>query len=260
MKNQKRKYLLFVLLSAGIFLTCAAGKASANTNDADCVAKNERDLCTNGICMTDNTNDKKMCVPVDSKGCDSGQAEGASCSLTQAYYGSRNGECWTSAASARKLCVPFHVVAAVASPSSNVAAPAPATNLSGSAVPGSVTDPGGIVQCGRTGQNMCTLCELIKGFHDIIIYIMKIAIGVALVAIAIGGVMYVVSAGDTGAIDTAKTTIKNALIGFVIIFAGYLIINTTILYLGSQTDANGNATFGFTITSWGNFECEAKTR
>jgi hypothetical protein len=127
-------------------------------------------------------------------------------------------------------------------------------------IPGT-TDSSGIVQCGRPGQNMCTLCELIKGFYDIIQYIMQIAVGMALVVLAIGGVMYAVSAGDTGAIDTAKKTIQNAAIGFVVIFSAYLIVNTTILYLGSTTDANtGQATFGMTITSWGNFECEAKTR
>jgi hypothetical protein len=86
---------------------------------------------------------------------------------------------------------------------------------------------------------------------------MKIAIGVALLAMAIGGVMYVVSAGDSGLIDNAKSTIKNAAIGFVIIFAGYLIINTTITYVGARKDDNGNVTFGMNITSWGQFDCTA---
>ncbi len=123
-------------------------------------------------------------------------------------------------------------------------------------VPGESTG-GGLIQCGRPGTDMCTLCDIIKGMNIIIQYLMKIAIGVALLAMSIGGVMYVISAGDSGLIDTGKNTMKNAAIGFVIIFAGYLIINTTINYLGTKKGATGEATFGMNITSWGNFDCTA---
>lgn len=126
-------------------------------------------------------------------------------------------------------------------------------------IPGA-SESGGLVQCGRPGQSMCTLCDLIRGMNIIIHYLMQLAIGVALLAMAIGGVMYIISAGDSGMTGKAKEAIKNAAIGFVIIFAGYLIINTTITYLGAKTDAAGNATFGMTITSWGNFDCNARAR
>ena len=118
-------------------------------------------------------------------------------------------------------------------------------------VPGT-TEASGIIQCGRPGQQMCTLCDMIKGFNKIIHYIMEIAIGVALLALAIGGILYVVSAGESAAMETAKTTIKNGMIGFVIIFAAYLIVNTTITYLGT------NSTLGMqTTTTWGQFDCTA---
>jgi len=116
------------------------------------------------------------------------------------------------------------------------------------------TSSGGIIKCGRSGS-MCTLCDIIKGFNDIIKYIMKIAVGVALLALAIGGVMYVVSAGESAAMETAKTTIKNAATGFVIIFAAYLIINTAITLLGT------NSTLGMkTTTTWGQFDCTATNK
>ncbi len=113
-----------------------------------------------------------------------------------------------------------------------------------------------LVTCG-TGKSMCTLCDLIAGMNNVIQYLMKIAIGVALLAMAIGGVMYIVSAGDSGLIDQAKSTLKNAAIGFVIIFAAFLIIDTTINYIGSKTNASGVPTFGINITSWGKFDCTA---
>jgi hypothetical protein len=112
----------------------------------------------------------------------------------------------------------------------------------------------GIVSCGR-GQSMCTLCDLIAGMNNIIQYLMKISIGVALLAMSIGGVMYVVSAGDSKLIDQAKGTMKNAAIGFVIIFAGWLIINTTITYIGTKTITDNGGTLGINVTSWGQFDC-----
>lgn len=124
----------------------------------------------------------------------------------------------------------------------------------------STAGEGGIIKCGR-GGSMCTLCDLISTMNTIIQYLMKISIGVALLAMAIGGVMYVVSAGDTGMIDNAKKTIMNAAVGFVIIFAAFLIIDTTINYLGAKKDPKTNAsTFGMNITSWGQFECAARDR
>ena len=122
-------------------------------------------------------------------------------------------------------------------------------------VPGSTDITRGIVPCGRGGQRMCTLCDLIVGIHVIIKFIMKIAIGVALLAIAIGGVMYVVSAGDSGAVETAKATIKSALIGFIVIFAAWIIVNTVMTFLSA------NSTLGMkSTTSWQNFECNATNK
>jgi hypothetical protein len=142
---------------------------------------------------------------------------------------------------------------------------APNAPIAASSIPAPQRVPGttegtGIVSCGRAGQDMCTLCDLIRGMNIIINYLMKLAIGVALLAMAIGGVMYIVSAGDTGQAGKAKSAITNAAIGFVIIFSAFLIINTTINYIGSIKDASGQSTFGMNITSWGNFDCTARVR
>jgi hypothetical protein len=109
-----------------------------------------------------------------------------------------------------------------------------------------------IVTCGGSAAAMCTLCDLVKGFNTIIQYIMKISIGVALLALAIGGVLYIVSAGESSAMEMAKSTMKNAIIGFIIVFAAWLIVNTTISYLGA------NGTLGMnSATKWGEFNCSA---
>ena len=116
-------------------------------------------------------------------------------------------------------------------------------------VPGTTMEDSKIITCGRPGQPMCHLCDLIKGFYNIVKYIQGIAIGVALLAIAIGGIIYIISAGDTGLMDAAKSAIKNAAIGFVLVFASYLLVNTVILYLGTKTGLGINA-------QWGTFNCD----
>jgi hypothetical protein len=117
-------------------------------------------------------------------------------------------------------------------------------------VPGTTVGESKIITCGRPGQHMCHLCDLVKGFYNIIKYIQGIAIGVALLAMAIGGIIYIVSAGESGMMETAKSAIKNAAIGFVIIFASYLIVNTTIVYLGTKAGLGINA-------SWGTVDCNS---
>jgi ABC-type nickel/cobalt efflux system permease component RcnA len=110
---------------------------------------------------------------------------------------------------------------------------------------------GGIVPCG-TGQTMCTLCDLIKGINNIVQYLLRIAIGLALTIFTVAGVMYIVSVGDSGTIETAKGAMKNAAIGFVVILAAWLMVNTLLLVIGANSNLGVAG-----VTSWGNFDCTA---
>lgn len=121
-------------------------------------------------------------------------------------------------------------------------------------VPGTTTEKSRFITCGRPGQSMCTLCNLIEGLNNVIRYIESIAIGVGLLSFTIAGVMYILSAGDTKQIGQAKDIMKNATIGFVIIFAAWVIVNTAITSIGTYSD------LGMNITSWGEFECAARVR
>lgn len=117
----------------------------------------------------------------------------------------------------------------------------------------------GLVRCGKTGQPMCTLCDLISGLNYIIQYVMKIAIGLCLTSMAIGGVLYIVSAADPSLAKMGKAAITNASIGFVVTLSAFLIINSVIYYLGGRQDSANN-NLGINMTGWGNFECTAKQR
>lgn len=120
-------------------------------------------------------------------------------------------------------------------------------------VPGTASNDAGIISCGRSGRPMCTICDIIAGMNTIIQYLIKISIGLALAVMTIAGIIYIVSAGDTGIIGTAKSAMKNAVIGFFVVLGAWVIVNTLITSLGAKPD------LGIQVTGWGNFQCAPKT-
>lgn len=109
----------------------------------------------------------------------------------------------------------------------------------------------GIVQCGRAGQQMCKLCDLIKGIYTIIKYVESILFGVFILAFMIGGIIYITSSGESSMMEMGKKTLMNAAVGIVIVLASYLIVFTVITYLGTKPD------MGMTNVSWDSFDCAA---
>ncbi len=59
---------------------------------------------------------------------------------------------------------------------------------------------------------------------------------VAVVYLILGGFNYVTAGGDPEAVEGAKTTIVNAIIGLVIILVSYLIVQFIMNQLGAQTE------------------------
>ena len=109
----------------------------------------------------------------------------------------------------------------------------------------------GLVKCGRTGQPMCTICDLIIGVKVLIDYALSTAGVVALAVVFVGAVMYVFSGADPGLAGKAKAAIGNALIGIVIIVSGWLIVNYTMIVLGRKE----NLGIQQMTNGWSNFTC-----
>ena len=109
----------------------------------------------------------------------------------------------------------------------------------------------GIVSCGLDSNynNRCTLCDLIVGIRDIIKWGRSILVVVALVAIVAGGIMYIISAGNSGMMESAKNVIKQALWGVVIVLGAWLIVNTVLWLMATNLSNVG-------ISSWSDFDCE----
>lgn len=84
----------------------------------------------------------------------------------------------------------------------------------------------GLVPCGGEGEPACQTCHiviLIDGLVDWLIVILSI---VASIIIAYAGARMVVSVGDVSAKETAKKLISNVIIGYSILLACWLLIDT----------------------------------
>ena len=112
-------------------------------------------------------------------------------------------------------------------------------------------DTGGLIPCGHGSDpnNRCTLCDLFVGIGRIIDWGRNILVAVALAALVIGGIMYIVSAGNQQMMESAKNVIKQALIGVAIVLGAWLIINTIIWLLVVKSD------MGVGAGNWWNFDC-----
>lgn len=108
----------------------------------------------------------------------------------------------------------------------------------------------GLIPCGGE-KDPCTLCHLIVGFHGIVKYGMSLIIIVAITAITIAGVMYVISAGDEEMMKKAKGFIKASLMGFAFVFLGWLIVSIT-MFLFSARPNLGVIPDG---SAWNKFKC-----
>lgn len=82
----------------------------------------------------------------------------------------------------------------------------------------------GIGGCNRTDQGP-TLTTVIKNITNILLFVIG---AVSVIMIIVGGLRYVTSGGDNSAVASAKNTIMYAVVGIVVAFAAYAIVNFVI--------------------------------
>ena len=103
-------------------------------------------------------------------------------------------------------------------------------------------EPGGLVPCGRSCDDpntpkcecdSCTLCDffvMIEKWIDGLLF--KIVPALAALMIAIGGGMYIIAAGKPETLAQAKKLLGSVIIGLLIIYGAWLIINTFFMFIG----------------------------
>ncbi len=113
-------------------------------------------------------------------------------------------------------------------------------------LPAAVFAQGGLVPCGGPGQNPCSICDfgiLIINITNFLIY--KIAIPLAGLMIVVGGLMIMIGSTSESRVTTGKKILTNAIIGMVIVFISWLLVDSAIKVLtGSFAQQSFFGTFG----------------
>lgn len=126
-----------------------------------------------------------------------------------------------------------------------------------------------LVPCGRTVNDPdtpnldeskpCTLCHIVIGANGLIQWGMNIMTVIAITVIFAMGVLYIVSAGNEGMMQTAKKGMQAALIGFTIMLLAWLIVNIVLTVLADTTSSD--KPFKDLVSTPGvfNFSCDASS-
>lgn len=91
----------------------------------------------------------------------------------------------------------------------------------------------GLVPCGGYGEEACTFCDFFVLINNIIKFVMtRIVPVIAVLMLVIGGVFFFFAGASPNALNTAKGIITSVVIGLVIIFCAWVIVNTVITKIG----------------------------
>jgi len=91
----------------------------------------------------------------------------------------------------------------------------------------------GLVPCGNPGEPACTLGHLFQMLgliYNFIVY--TIAVPLATLIIIVGGVLILVSGGNPEMAGRGKKALMAGVIGLVLVFCSWVIINTVMSVLG----------------------------
>ncbi len=94
-----------------------------------------------------------------------------------------------------------------------------------------------LVRCGNPDQNPCGISDFFETLGYIYNFIVwDITTPLAIIALTIGGILMMISAGNPNTFGLGKKIIFAAIIGLVLVFCSWLIINfilTTLGYTGT---------------------------
>jgi len=90
-----------------------------------------------------------------------------------------------------------------------------------------------LVPCGGESQPACTLCHLFVMLNNIIKFVMfNIIPAIAVIMLLVSGVMFFFGGAKPGVLIGAKGIITSVVIGLLIIFCAWVIVNTILTQIG----------------------------
>lgn len=105
---------------------------------------------------------------------------------------------------------------------------------------------GGSTECTCKSKGKCSIEQLLQVVVNVSYFILAISGSVAFAIFFYGGIMWLVSAGNPDMVKKGRSAISGAVIGLVIIFSSYVLINLVIgiLKLGSVQSGSIETTLG----------------
>jgi hypothetical protein len=98
-----------------------------------------------------------------------------------------------------------------------------------------------VVSCTGSDCSLCSLLETVSRGYN---FFLAVSCAVAVLVLIVAGVNYLLNGGDWGRIQKSKYFFKSVLIGFAVVLAGWLVVQTVIKTIGYQ-NAGG----------WWEFQC-----
>lgn len=93
----------------------------------------------------------------------------------------------------------------------------------------------GLVPCGGPGEEACQACHVVQLVSIVAKYLVMVLGIIAAIMIMVSGLRLVVSVGDASAKAKAKSMISSLIIGYVIVLAGWLLVDTGLKTLLDST-------------------------
>jgi hypothetical protein len=97
-----------------------------------------------------------------------------------------------------------------------------------------LTEAAGLVPCGGEGEALCDACAATAMVNGLINWLFGILALLAVMVMMYAGVRLVTSQGNTSQWEEAKGMLTNLIIGFVIVLAAWLIVDTLMKMLLSD--------------------------
>jgi hypothetical protein len=115
-----------------------------------------------------------------------------------------------------------------------------------------------LITCGRGADisSACKLCSLVEGVASLVEYIRNIMVFIALAVITAMGILYIVSSGNQGTMETAKKGIFASLIGIAVILSAWLIVNT-VMFTVFQAKSDLGVGASFSVATGFSFDCDS---
>jgi len=108
---------------------------------------------------------------------------------------------------------------------------------------GSVIKADQIVPCGNPSQSACTLSDFLTMIGNVYHFIVfTLATPLATVAVLIGAILMMISAGNPNLMSIGKKVFWSAVIGIALVYCSYLIIQFILTAIGYKGTIGGTTT------------------